>query len=204
MSGASTTRGSGHLEGFLSRRRSELANAKIPDVSRTGRILDIGCGHYPYFLTHVDFAERHGLDRMAEEQAFEVAESAGIRLRSLDAESHDGLPYESDWFDVVTMLAVFEHIEPTSLPSLLGEIRRILKPGGLYIMTTPSRWTDKLLRLMARLNLVSREEIAEHKYAYTLQQVAERLTEAGFDRESMHLGRFEFFANLYAVARKPR
>lgn len=67
------------------------------------------------------------------------------------------------------MLAVIEHIEPERLDGIIGEVRRILKSGGLLIITTPASWTDGLLRFMARLHLVSRTEIDEHKAAYTLR-----------------------------------
>jgi SAM-dependent methyltransferase len=38
-------------------------------------------------------------------------------------------------FDRVVSISVLEHIPETELPSLLAEIRRVLKPGGLFVLT---------------------------------------------------------------------
>ena len=59
------TRGGGLLETWLAQLRAKQANKLIPNTLRSGRILDIGCGSYPYFLAHTFFRERVGVDRMA-------------------------------------------------------------------------------------------------------------------------------------------
>jgi len=61
---SSFTRGKGLLEPFLARMRAKTANGLIPDELRSGRILDIGCGSYPYFLSHTAFEEKHALDQL--------------------------------------------------------------------------------------------------------------------------------------------
>jgi SAM-dependent methyltransferase len=124
----------------------------------------------------------------------------GIRLVHHDFERDPSLPFESDFFDAVTMLAVFEHIEPAPLAELLREIRRVLRPGGTLVLTTPASWTDPILRALARLGLVSREEIDEHKDAYDLPRVVRLLTEAGFSPDRIRTGTFELGMNLWAAA----
>ena len=64
---AHVTRGHGLLEGFLARRRAGRANRLIRPELRGGRILDIACGSYPLFLSRCTFAERVGIDQVAEE-----------------------------------------------------------------------------------------------------------------------------------------
>lgn len=81
------------------------------------------------------------------------------------------------------MLAVFEHIEVNALAKLLVEVLRILKPGGIFIMTTPAGWTGGLLSFLANINMVSREEIDEHKDAYSFAKIIPLLQSAGFERE---------------------
>lgn len=56
------TRGKGLLESVLAGMRARKANQLIPDELRTGRILDIGCGAYPYFLSHTFFHEKAAID----------------------------------------------------------------------------------------------------------------------------------------------
>jgi len=189
------TRGHGLLEGFLARQRSLQADRLIPDGFRSGRVLDIGCGTYPLFLVRTRFAERYGLDRQV------ATGLSGLTLIAHDVATNRRLPFESQFFDVVTMLAVFEHLEPGVLLDLLREIRRVLRPGGIYVMTTPAKGTEGLLGLMSRLHLVSREEVGEHQGAYTKPEIAELLERAGFQRSAITGGSFQAGMNLWSTAR---
>jgi SAM-dependent methyltransferase len=194
----SVTRGHGLLESFLARQRAHRANALIPDLLRTGRILDIGCGSYPTFLIGTRFGERYGVDRVA----LPDVRHAGVTLVAHDVAGGSALPFDDGFFDVVTMLAVFEHLEVTALAALLQEIRRVLRPGGLYVMTTPVRWTEGILKLMSRVKLVSHEEVDEHKAQYSHLEIIAMLLEAGFDRAHIRHGTFELGMNVWAVAAK--
>lgn len=201
MPAMSVTRGHGVLEGFLARRRTRMANRLIPPASRNGRLLDIGCGTTPFFLMNTEFAERVGIDKVVGSNGHFDA-PPGIDLRSHDLGASDRLPFDDDAFDIVTMLAVFEHIEPPILRQTLREIRRVLRPGGLYVLTTPAGWADGILRTMARIGLVSSEEIDEHQDRYDHRKIAALLADGGFDREAMRFGSFELGMNLWATARK--
>jgi SAM-dependent methyltransferase len=46
------------------------------------------------------------------------------------------LPYPDESFDLVTCSEVLEHVE--NFRAVLREIRRVLKPGGLMVITTPN------------------------------------------------------------------
>ena len=194
----SVTRGHGLLEGFLAGQRARRANSLIPDEMRTGRILDVGCGSYPGFLIGTRFGERYGVDRVA----MPDVRHAGVKLVAHDVAAGSPLPFEGGFFDVVTMLAVFEHLEVPALRGLLHEIRRVLRPGGVYVMTTPVRWTEGILKLMSRVKLVSHEEVDEHKAQYSHPEIVAMLLEAGFDRAHIRHGTFEMRMNVWAVAVK--
>lgn len=194
------TRGCGVLEGFLARKRTEMANRLIPPGCQDGRILDLGCGNHPYFLMQADVAEKYGLDRL-ERETLEPMSDKSIKL--IDHDVHDvPLPFEDGYFDVVTMLAVFEHIEPANVAAVLGEIRRVLKPGGTYIITTPAAWTDFILRTMAKLGLISSEEIDEHINMCSAKEIHAALTEVGFAAGKIRQGTFELGMNLWVAAEK--
>ena len=189
------TRGSGLLEPLLARLRANQVNRLIPMDLREGRILDIGCGSYPYFLSHTSFKEKFALERN-----FPLSSVPDIRWHALDLNLDPNLPFESEFFNVITLLAVIEHLNPESLVYLFRETHRTLKPGGLVILTTPAGWSDKLLRLMARVRLVSQEEIDEHVFAYTLPIIGWYFGKAGFDRSKVKFGYFEAMLNLWATA----
>jgi hypothetical protein len=78
----------------------------------------------------------------------------------------------------------------------------VLAPGGIVILTTPARWTDPILRILARLGLVSKVEIAEHVNAFTRSDVRALLAEGGFAPERTTTGCFECCLNIWACAVK--
>ena len=128
-----------------------MADRLIPDAARNGRILDVGCGTSPLFLLSTRFREKHGLDKSAGAETNVLSGEESLLIRRFDIENESALPYKDGFFDVVTMLAVFEHIEPERLAGVMGEARRVLKNNGLLILTTPAAWTDGLLRALARV-----------------------------------------------------
>lgn len=185
------------LEGFLARLRAGQANRLIPDALRRGRILDIGCGSSPYFLAHTSFKEKFAIDQLpATNTPDEIA------WHSLDLNTDPHLPFKDGFFSVVTMLAVVEHLDPARLVELFVECRRVLAPEGTVILTTPAAWSDRLLRWMARIRLVSTEEIEEHVYAYTLPLLGWYFGAAGFRMDSLRFGYFESGLNMWATALK--
>lgn len=190
------TRGNGLLEPILARLRAQKANSLIREELRHGRILDIGCGSYPYFLSHTFFEEKFAIDKSSS------TSSENIRWYALDLNSVPNLPFEQNYFEVVTMLAVTEHLDPQNLVQIFKEIYRIVKPGGLLILTTPASWSDGILHLMAHLRLVSKEEIHEHVFAYSLPLLGWYFGAAGFPMSKVRFGYFEFGLNLWGVAEK--
>ena len=192
-----TTRGHGLLEPFLAHLRAKRANKLIPRHLREGRILDVGCGSYPYFLSHTYFAEKFAVDQLEKPQSI-----SNINWYSLDLNAAPKLPFESQYFDLVTMLAVVEHLSPNSLVTIFQEAHRVLHPGGRLVITTPAAWSDGILKFMARVNLVSKEEIDEHVFAYTLPLLGWYFGKAGFEMTKVRFGYFEFNLNLWATADK--
>ncbi len=194
------TRGRGLLEPLLARLRTQRANRLIPADLRSGRILDIGCGSYPYFLAHTAFQEKFAVDQLPMPK--DTAVDHRIEFFTLDLNKEPHLPFDEDFFSAVTLLAVVEHLNPDSMALLFRESRRVLKPGGTVILTTPAAWSDGLLHFMAHINLVSAEEIHEHAFAYTLPLLGWHFGQAGFEMTKVKFGYFEFMLNMWATAQK--
>ncbi len=194
------TRGRGLLEPLLARLRTRRANGLIPPELRAGRILDIGCGSYPYFLAHTAFKEKFAVDQLP--MPTETAAKNQIEFFELNLNQAPKLPFEKDYFDAVSLLAVVEHLNPDSMAVLFQECWRVLRRGGILILTTPAAWSDGILHTMAHMNLVSAEEIHEHAFAYTMPLIGWHFGQAGFQMSKVKFGYFELMLNMWATATK--
>ena len=200
MTGVQVTRGYGLLENYLNKKRCAIANRLIPPSLRKGRILDIGCGTFPRFLYSTSFAEKYGLDQVVSASNRFVKEK--IYIQEFNLGSNTKLPFEDGFFDVVTMLALIEHLEYDTTADLLGEVYRILRPDGVCILTTPAKWVNILLKSMAWFRLVSPREIEEHKCLYDPNKILELFKLNQFREDDIDTGFFETHMNIWAKATK--
>jgi len=191
----SVTRGNGILEGYLSRQRAQKADGLILSDMRKGRILDIGCGKEPYFLQNVEFHEKYGVDP-------QVKRSSRCKGIHIVKSNRLFLPFPDDFFDVVVMLAVIEHLSLDAVAVQVSEVHRVLRKGGRFIITTPAKWTSGLLSVLSSAGLVSREEIDEHKKQYSQTELHSVLRHGGFHGQNIRTGSFELFMNTWAFADK--
>ena len=104
-----------------------------------GAALDVGCGDGrgthelaarlgPAFTwTGVDFSERAiAFARlMAPDLHFEV-------------QAGEALAFGDDAFDLVVAREVIEHVPPDEVSAFVAELRRVLRPGGTLVVTTPT------------------------------------------------------------------
>lgn len=93
-----------------------------------GRLVDLGCGKVPLYGAY-----RSRVDAIT---CVDWSESAhGGRHVDVTADLSDRLPFEDGAFDTAILSDVLEHIARPEV--LLGEIARILAPGGRLIGNTP-------------------------------------------------------------------
>ena len=197
-----STRGFGLFERFLAKKRAQLADSLIPRPFRSGRILDIGCGVNPAFLQTTAFSEKYGIDKAGSLSCHTKFDEQLITFIHHDIESGDPFPFYDEFCDVVTMLAVIEHISPNNLSKVIAELYRVLKRGGLLIITTPSHWTGFILNGMSLLRLISRQEVKDHKELYSSDDIVKALQLGGFAPGNMQQGCFEFYMNTWVMAIK--
>jgi SAM-dependent methyltransferase len=103
------------------------------------RVLDVGCslGYGSWLMAGHGAATVTGLDM--DKERLKVAEPLcrglpNCRILCLDAQH---LIFENGAFDLATCFEVIEHVPAPQ--ELLGEIRRVLKPEGILLMSTPNR-----------------------------------------------------------------
>jgi SAM-dependent methyltransferase len=70
-----------------------------------------------------------------------AADPAGDRYNGLELETADGtaLGYEDESFDVAYSVSVIEHIPGAGDSKAMTELARVLRPGGLLVLTFPYR-----------------------------------------------------------------
>lgn len=107
--------------------------AAVGDV-RDRDVLDLGCGtgrHASWMaaagarVTAIDFSE--GMLALARQKP------GGEAIRFLVHDLHQPIPIANGAFDVVVSGLVVEHI--ADLPRFFGEARRVLRPGGLAVIS---------------------------------------------------------------------
>jgi SAM-dependent methyltransferase len=105
-----------------------------------GRLLDFGCGA-GYFLER---AQQRGWDAHGVELGQWAGEAARRRgVPNLHTARLQDMAFPDGHFDAVNASQVFEHLT-RPLPEL-AEIRRVLKPGGVFLIDVPNYHTLPIL-----------------------------------------------------------
>lgn len=132
------------------------------------KMLDVGCaagGTLQFLRT---WGEAWGLDLSAE--AIALCRAWGQpaeRLVQGDAARLE--PFAPETFDLVTAVEILEHLEQPE--TALASIWRVLKPGGLLILTVPADqrlWSERDQRL-------------EHQRRYAVKDLVRSVSGAGFE-----------------------
>lgn len=134
-------------QGHIAAWQQSLFEKEIPSA---GACLDLGCGDGG---TSGLFLNSHGYAYVGadiSETAVEQAISHG--LNAVVIQDASTLPFENDRFDGVIFFEVIEHL--FDVEAVLCEIRRVLKPGGVLLLTTPNicYWRRRVDLLLGRWN----------------------------------------------------
>lgn len=157
-------------------------------------ILDIGCGWEARLLKDIEpyISKGVGLD-------FKAPEINSDKIQTIKCTIHNKLPFEDNSFDVVTMLAVLEHLsEPQKM---VNEVFRVLKKDGIFCGTVPSIWSKPILEFLSyKLNIINPNEIKDHKDYYNQDKLYNLLNNVGF-KDIKH-SYFQLFMNNNFFAKK--
>lgn len=146
---------------------------KIKKLRSQGKFLDIGCA-LGYFLVE---AKKEGFEPL------------GVDLSAYSvsfAQKHFGLEVIEDFFentnfdeasfDVVVMIQTLEHVP--DINQFLSKVNRILKPGGIFLLTTPNQqsfWAKILGKHWFHY------KPKEHCYYFSAQTIRKFLEKAGLE-----------------------
>ena len=139
------------IDRFLQRWRFGKAKRFIPPGAR---VLDVGSDDGALF--------RYLGDRLGMGIGIDPAARAHAdrRWRVIGGRFPDDVPPER--FDVITALAVLEHIPDDALGPFRDACIEYLEPGGVFIATVPSPAVDRILHVLERLRLIHGMALHEH------------------------------------------
>ncbi len=131
--------------------------------------LDFGCGKGELLR----FGQEHFGDAAGCDPSEEMLrECRGLRVeRQFDPER---LPFADGSFDVVTAACVYHHLKPPAREALTREVRRVLRPGGLFAFFEHNPWNP------ATRLIVSRTPVDADSVLLTAAEARRILCAAGF------------------------
>ncbi|MDO0932856.1 methyltransferase domain-containing protein [Streptomyces sp. DG2A-72] len=170
-----------------------LATALGPSTGPSGRtrtILDIGCGDGTAAATTAPLLPGHRI--IGVDWSQDALKRAHTRIPYTLRAELNSLPFRDSSADAVLFSEVIEHlVDPDAA---LDEIRRVLRPGGHLMLSTPNlaAWYNRAL-LLAGVQPVFSEvslraihgrpgrEVVGHLRLYTARALREYVTTAGFE-----------------------
>jgi ubiquinone/menaquinone biosynthesis C-methylase UbiE len=153
------------------RRKLGLDLLKKFGAGAGARHLDIGCGtgQNLRLMDSLNPARVVGLDLSP--IALEFARKACPQCEFVRSDLNHALPFADQSFDVATIFSVLYHRWVNSELAVLTEARRVLRPGGLLLITEPA--FKSLAREIDIIDMAARR--------YRLQPFKDMLREAEFD-----------------------
>ena len=139
------------------------------------RVLEIGSGRGALLA---DLRAR-GVHAVGIEPNAELAADALARVPRLPVArmSGDRLGFPDATFDVVLSFDVFEHIADSD--AHLAEVHRVLRPGGVYALQTPNKWTNSVFETIRWRSLTAWK--IDHCALHSLEELRRRLRKHGFE-----------------------
>lgn len=166
---------------------------KLPKLPQKGEvkdkiILDIGCG---YGRTLIPMAKlnpkiAYGLDISSEmlSHCAKYAKEKGVKLKLINA-SLPKLPFKNKSIDLIFSSSVLLHLPKTDIPTLLLEVKRVLKTNGKFYFESSfpnslsfngaSNWFPALLKS----KIFGREIIPGMPKHYTLNELRSLFSASG-------------------------
>jgi SAM-dependent methyltransferase len=144
----------------------------VAAIGRGKRVLDLGCRSGALTKHFLEGNSVVGLD--VDAAALEKAAALGIE--PVQANVEEPLPFEDASFDAVVAGELFEHLQFPD--ALVGEIRRVLRPGGVLAGSVPNAF-----RVQSRLRFLRGkppEDDPTHLRMFSSSAMRQLL--AGFER----------------------
>ena len=164
-------------------RHEELISAVLEmSTPHSGKnILDMGCGTggMPHYIHDMNYIIGTDISDVAIKQAKETFKDNPQKMfKQMDAQN---LTFRNEEFDIVFAKEVIEHLP--DVQKAIKEIYRVLKPGGLFVLTSPNRGSLHL-QVNKILGYKDFKCSYDHIKEYTYEETVKILEDAGFTIKS--------------------
>lgn len=119
------------------------------------KLLDIGCATGVL----LDIARKRGCDVFGVEVSPELSAYARDNFELDVSTDLFNANYPSEYFDIITLTDVIEHLPEITLPKMSIEIARVLQPGGVLVVRTPVE--ESMLRNLAKVLFFGTNHVVE-------------------------------------------
>lgn len=102
--------------------------------------------------------------------------------------------------DVITCLAVIEHISVDEVHQLFYRFYKILRKDGLILITTPTKIAHPVLKILALLGLLDKENIEEHKHYWSKDELFDLALKTGY--KVIKYEKFQLIFNQLIILKK--
>ncbi len=107
------------------------------------------------------------------------------------------IPFDDESFDVVVTIDVHEHLEDCS--DFNGELRRVSRPGGMVVVTTPNGDAYKPVTILKNVIGMGKEDYGHVVVGYNAKQHGAMLEQAGLEPQSAS-SYSKFFTEILELA----
>lgn len=165
---------------------------QLDRLAPQAKVLDAGCGTGEQLSQLLE----EGRDAVGLEPASGMLEYARARCPGrVELGSVLELPFEDNSFDLVYALEVLRYLDSADNDRALGEIQRVLKPGGVFFGTFVNRYALDFYFLFVQWQRLS-GRLTNHVEFETPRSVTQRLASAGFQETRVHGAMFAFLRVL--------
>lgn len=132
--------GNRQLERIRAVQIAHHAEVEVPDFPRIEKVVKILCQRLQGKLLDVGYSKGSFADYLTERgwecTALDLNRHEHPRIKFIQCDLNEGFPIESETFDAVTAGEVIEHMLDEG--AFLNECFRVLKRGGILVLTTPN------------------------------------------------------------------
>ncbi len=168
-------------------RRLNTIGALLKKPAAAIHVLDVGCSRGSFLAA----GTRLGFNMEGVEPAASIAAAARAQGLKVCTGLLKDVGFAAASFDAVTLFEVIEHLKEPLM--LLRECHRVLKPGGLLVLSTGNAASWTVAAMQERWDYFHIAKDGGHISFYNPRSIALLATRAGFQVERIETARVKFF-----------